>query len=82
MSVDVTSAQPLTAEQTERLTEKLNQTLSAKVRVNAKVDPSLLGGLVAVRVSLGKAKDAMAVRAALDGHDHGDLVASHHHPPS
>src|SRR5262249_54500426 len=46
MSVDVTSAQLLTHEQTERLTEKLNQTLAAKVKVNAKADPRLLGGLV------------------------------------
>jgi len=46
LTVDVTSAQALTGEQSTRLTEKLNQSLAAKVRINAKVDPGLLGGLV------------------------------------
>jgi F-type H+-transporting ATPase subunit delta len=64
MSVDVTSAQPLTAEQTERLTEKLNQTLAAKVKVNAKVDPSLLGGLV---VKIGSKLIDSSIRTKLIG---------------
>ncbi|HEX4505557.1 MAG TPA: F0F1 ATP synthase subunit delta [Alphaproteobacteria bacterium] len=64
MSVDVTSAQPLTAEQTERLTEKLNQTLAAKVKVNAKVDPSLLGGLV---VKIGSRLIDSSIRTKLIG---------------
>jgi F-type H+-transporting ATPase subunit delta len=46
MTVDLTSAYGLSPEQTDRLTEKLNQTLAAKVRINATVDPGLLGGLV------------------------------------
>ena len=64
MSVDVTSAQPLTHEQTERLTEKLNQTLAAKVKVNAKVDPSLLGGLV---VKIGSRLIDSSIRTKLIG---------------
>ena len=64
MSVDVTSAQPLTHEQTERLTDKLNQTLAAKVKVNAKVDPSLLGGLV---VKIGSRLIDSSIRTKLIG---------------
>lgn len=64
MSVDVTSAQPLTPEQTARLTEKLNQTLAAKVKVNAKVDPSLLGGLV---VKIGSKLIDSSIRTKLIG---------------
>ena len=64
MSVDVTSAQPLTADQTQRLTEKLNQTLAAKVKVNAKVDPSLLGGLV---VKIGSKLIDSSIRTKLIG---------------
>jgi F-type H+-transporting ATPase subunit delta len=64
MSVDVTSAQPLTADQTARLTEKLNQSLAAKVRINAKVDPSLLGGLV---VKIGSKLIDSSIRTKLIG---------------
>jgi F-type H+-transporting ATPase subunit delta len=64
MAVDVASAQPLTHEQTERLTEKLNQTLAAKVKVNAKVDPSLLGGLV---VKIGSRLIDSSIRTKLIG---------------
>jgi len=64
MTVDVTSAQPLTSEQAERLTEKLNQTLAAKVRINAKVDPSLLGGLV---VKIGSKLIDSSIRTKLIG---------------
>ena len=64
MSVDVTSAQPLTDDQTARLTEKLNQTLAAKVQVNAKVDPSLLGGLV---VKIGSKLIDSSIRTKLIG---------------
>ena len=64
MSVDVTSAQPLTDDQTARLTEKLNQTLAAKVKVNAKVDPSLLGGLV---VKIGSRLIDSSIRTKLIG---------------
>ena len=64
MTVDVTSAQPLTDDQSARLTEKLNQTLAAKVQVNAKVDPSLLGGLV---VKIGSKLIDSSIRTKLIG---------------
>lgn len=64
LTVDVGSAHPLTHEQTERLTEKLNQTLAAKVRINAKVDPSLLGGLV---VKIGSKLIDSSIRTKLSG---------------
>ena len=64
MTVDVTSAQPLTEEQSARLTEKLNQTLAAKVRINAKIDPSLLGGLV---VKIGSKLIDSSIRTKLIG---------------
>jgi F-type H+-transporting ATPase subunit delta len=64
MTVDVTSAQPLTQEQSDRLVEKLNQTLAAKVRINAKVDPSLLGGLV---VKIGSKLIDSSIRTKLIG---------------
>jgi F-type H+-transporting ATPase subunit delta len=64
MTVDVTSAQPLTDEQSARLTEKLNQTLAAKVRINAKIDPSLLGGLV---VKIGSQLIDSSIRTKLIG---------------
>ena len=52
------------ADQTARLTEKLNQTLAAKVKVNAKVDPSLLGGLV---VKIGSKLIDSSIRTKLIG---------------
>ena len=64
MTVDVTSAQPLTSEQSDRLIEKLNQTLAAKVRINAKVDPALLGGLV---VKIGSKLVDSSIRTKLIG---------------
>lgn len=64
MSVDVTSAQPLSDDQMARLTEKLNSTLAAKVKVNAKVDPSLLGGLV---VKIGSKLIDSSIRTKLIG---------------
>ena len=64
MSVDVTSAQPLSPDQSARLTEKLNQTLAAKVTINAKVDPSLLGGLV---VKIGSKLIDSSIRTKLIG---------------
>lgn len=64
MTVDFTSAQPLTDDQSVRLTEKLNQTLVAKVRINAKVDPSLLGGLV---VKIGSKLIDSSIRTKLIG---------------
>ncbi len=64
MTVDVTSAQTLTPDQSARLTEKLNQTLAAKVRINAKVDPGLLGGLV---VKIGSMLIDSSIRTKLVG---------------
>jgi len=64
MTVDVTSAHKLTQEQAERLTEKLNHTLAAKVRINEKIDPSLLGGLV---VKIGSKLIDSSIRTKLVG---------------
>jgi F-type H+-transporting ATPase subunit delta len=64
MTVQVTSAQKLAPEQAERLTEKLNQSLAAKVRLDAKVDPSLLGGLV---VKIGSKLIDSSIRTKLVG---------------
>lgn len=64
LTVEVSSAQPLSSDQAERLTEKLNQTLAAKVRINAKVDPSLLGGLV---VKIGSKLIDSSIRTKLVG---------------
>ena len=49
LSVQITTAQPLDEGQLHQLTDRLRQTFSADVRVAAKVDPKILGGLV-VRV--------------------------------
>lgn len=49
MTAEVTSAQPLKDNQLESITATLRNALGGKVAVDAKVDPSLIGGLV-VRV--------------------------------
>jgi F-type H+-transporting ATPase subunit delta len=64
MTVDVTSAQELTSDQAKRLTEKLNATLAARVRINASVDPCLLGGLV---VKIGSKLIDSSIRTKLIG---------------
>lgn len=64
MTVEVSAAQKLTPEQVQRLTEKLNQTLAAKVRINEKTDPSLLGGLV---VKIGSKLIDSSIRTKLVG---------------
>jgi F-type H+-transporting ATPase subunit delta len=64
MTVDVASAHPLTPEQSQRLVDKLNHTLAAKVRINAKVDPGLLGGLV---VKIGSKLIDSSIRTKLVG---------------
>ncbi len=46
VDVTVTSAMPLTAEQTARLTETMTGRLQKTVRVHEVVDPTLLGGAV------------------------------------
>ncbi len=64
MTVDVTVAHRLAPEQAARLTEKLNQTLAAKVRINETVDPGLLGGLV---VKIGSKLIDSSIRTKLMG---------------
>jgi F-type H+-transporting ATPase subunit delta len=64
MTVDVASARALTKAQVARLTEKLNQTLAAKVRINESVDPGLLGGLV---VKIGSQLIDSSIRTKLVG---------------
>jgi len=49
IAAEIISAQPLTAEQTDRLTNSLKSVLGSKVNVDLKVDNGLIGGLV-VRV--------------------------------
>lgn len=46
IAAEVQSAQPLNDEQLGALKEKLKSSFGKDVRLNAKVDPSLLGGLV------------------------------------
>lgn len=46
VDVTVTSAMPLTAEQSQKLTEALTRRLRRTVRLTAAVDPSLIGGAV------------------------------------
>ena len=45
MTVEVTSARPLTPAQVETVTSGLNQALAAKTTLALQVDPALLGGL-------------------------------------
>jgi F-type H+-transporting ATPase subunit delta len=49
MTAEVTAARPLTAEQQAAVAEAIKRAVGAKVTIDVKVDPSLLGGLV-VRV--------------------------------
>jgi len=49
ITAEVTSAQPLKKSQLESVTDALRSALGGKVTVDAKLDPSLIGGLV-VRV--------------------------------
>ena len=49
VTVHVTSAKPLSAEQSAALAEILKKTVGQKINVEAKVEPELIGGLV-VRV--------------------------------
>ncbi len=46
MTADVVSANKLTAAQTAALIDRLKQVLGAKVSVNLKVDPALMGGMI------------------------------------
>jgi F-type H+-transporting ATPase subunit delta len=46
VSADVTSAHPLTPEQMQALAESLRSSTGKNVRIDTRVDPNLLGGLV------------------------------------
>jgi len=46
VSADVTSAHPLTAEQMQALVDTLRTSIGKHVRIDTRVDPNLLGGLV------------------------------------
>jgi len=46
VDVTVTSALPLTAEQSEKLTQALTRRLNRTVRLSATVDPALIGGAI------------------------------------
>jgi len=46
VSADVTSAHPLTAEQMQALADTLRISIGKHVRIETRVDPNLLGGLV------------------------------------
>jgi F-type H+-transporting ATPase subunit delta len=46
VTADVTTAQPLTESQTAQLLDNLKQALGKTVRLNTKVDPAILGGLI------------------------------------
>jgi F-type H+-transporting ATPase subunit delta len=46
VSADVTSAHPLTAEQMQALADTLRISIGKHVRIDTRVDPNLLGGLV------------------------------------
>ena len=46
VSADVTSAHPLTAEQMQALADTLRTSIGKNVRIDTRVDPNLLGGLV------------------------------------
>ena len=46
LTADITSAQPLNDKQTQDLLDVLKRTVGGNVRLNTKVDPNLLGGLI------------------------------------
>jgi F-type H+-transporting ATPase subunit delta len=62
VSAEVTSAQPLTAEQLARLSETLSASAGKSVRLQTRVDPSLIGGLV---VQIGSRMIDTSIRAQL-----------------
>ena len=62
VSAEVTSAQPLTAAQLSRLSETLSASAGKSVRLQTRVAPSLIGGLV---VQLGSRMIDTSIRAQL-----------------
>lgn len=64
VEADVTSARPLTDAQTEELKRVLKGKLGREPRLNARVDPALLGGLV---VKIGSRMIDSSLRSKLNG---------------
>ena len=62
-TVDVTSAHPLDAEQTSALKDKLRARFGRDVAIEAKVDPSILGGLI---VKMGSQQIDGSIRTKLN----------------
>ena len=62
VGAEVTSAQPLTPEQAQRLADTLSAQAGKAVRLQTRVDPSLIGGLV---VRLGSRMIDTSIRAQL-----------------
>ncbi|MBS0482234.1 MAG: F0F1 ATP synthase subunit delta [Proteobacteria bacterium] len=62
-SAEVTSAHPLSAAQLEQLGEKLKARQGKDVKITAKVDPELLGGLV---VRIGSTQIDSSIRTRLN----------------
>lgn len=62
VSAEVTSAQPLTPEQARRLADTLSAQVGKAIRLQTRVDPSLIGGLV---VRLGSRMIDTSIRAKL-----------------
>ena len=64
VEAEVTSARPLSAPETEELKRVLKAQLGREPRLNTRVDPSLLGGLV---IKLGSRMIDSSIRTKLDG---------------
>ncbi|MDH7637148.1 F0F1 ATP synthase subunit delta [Sphingomonas oryzagri] len=62
-TAEVTSAHPLDAEQTGALKDKLRQKFGRDVAIEAKVDPSILGGLI---VKMGSQQIDGSIRTKLN----------------
>jgi F-type H+-transporting ATPase subunit delta len=62
VTAEVTSAQPLSAEQAERLAATLKERFGKTVKIKAAVDPALIGGLV---VRVGSKMIDTSIRARL-----------------
>lgn len=62
VTVEVTSAQKLSSEQEKRLTETLARTSGKKVKLNARVDEGLIGGMI---VKLGSQMIDSSIRSKL-----------------
>jgi F-type H+-transporting ATPase subunit delta len=63
VSADVASAHPLTPEQMQLLSDTLRTSIGKNVRIDTRVDPSLLGGLI---VKIGSRMIDSSLRTKLD----------------